>query len=442
MAVAARPANPPRARGNWLLGSALALQRSQIRVYERAMREHGDVVRLVVGPPGLRYTFYCVFHPDGVQRVLATEDERYPKSDRFNLELAAVVGPTLMTSVGEEWRDARRLLQPLFTPKQVATYVGLMVEEANAVADRWTVGGVVDAHAAMTQLALRVVGRAIFGDDVDKAEPVVRSAFPVVARYHYRRVVAPWPTAGRRRSVAAERALYDVVDRMIARRRKTGSDGDDLLSRLIRAGDAGGVDEQQIRGEALVFLLAGHETTASALTFALYELGRHEDEQERVRDEVDSILAYRPPTFEQVPELPRTAMVVKETMRLYPPVYALTRVALEEDEILGYRIPAQSLIVLPAWAIHRHADFWDDPELFDPERFTSEREAARHRYAYLPFGRGPRTCIGSHFAMLEAVIALAVLLQRFRFHASGDVELNTAGISVRPKRAVPIRLSA
>jgi cytochrome P450 len=199
---------------------------------------------------------------------------------------------------------------------------------------------------------------------------------------------------------------------------------------------------QQVRDEALIFLLAGHETTSSALTFTLQLLGRHPDEQQRVADELADVLGSRRPTVGDLPALRRTAMVLKEAMRLYPPVYALARHAEREDEIGGHRIPPGSLLVVSQWATHRHPRFWDDPETFNPDRFTPAQEAARHRYAYFPFGGGPRACIGSHFAMQEAQIALVVLLQRYRIRAPlAPVPLDTTGITLRPKHAVPIELA-
>jgi cytochrome P450 len=199
------------------------------------------------------------------------------------------------------------------------------------------------------------------------------------------------------------------------------------------------MDVQQVRDEALIFLLAGHETTSTALTFTLHLLGCHEDEQERVREEIDAVLGGRLPALEDYPALGRTAMAVKEAMRLYPPAYATGRLLTTEDEIGGHRIPAGSFIAVSQWATHRHPEFWDDAETFDPTRFAPEQEEERHPYAYFPFGAGPRSCIGSHFAMLEAVIAVAVLLQRHRIRSEpGTVNVDTKGITLRPVGAVPV----
>jgi len=416
--------------------------------YELAMRVHGDVVQLAVGPRGLRFEVTAVFHPEGVQHVLTAGEDRYSKQTRSYRALAEEIGLGLLTSEGELWRVQRRLIQPLFTPRQVASYASIMAEETAALLDRWPSRGVVDAHGEMIHLTLRVVGGAIFGDDLDEAERVLRWAFPVVTVQTQRRAVTPlplprsWPTPANREGERARRAVFGVVDELISRRGRAGGDGDDLLSRLLRARDAD-TDEpmsaRQVRDEALIFLLAGHETTAALLTFALHLLGHHPEEQELIHAEADAVLNGGAPTAERVAALARTEMVLKETARLYPPAYGIPRRARIEDEISGYRIPAGRIVVVCQWATHRNPRLWPNPDVFDPQRFTPDREAARHRYAYFPFGRGPRACIGSHFAMLEAAIALAMIVQRYELRAEQkSLELNTSAVTLRPQRGVPI----
>ena len=449
--MAAPAPAPPRPRANPMLGSALDLRRSQIETYERAMREHGDVVRLVVGPPGLRFGLYCFFHPDGVRQVLAGPRQAYSKGNRFYREIAATFGWGLLTSEGDMWERQRRLVQPLFTRKTIATYSELMAEEAIAIAERWEGRRTVDANAETVRLSLRIVGRTIFGDDVEQAGAVLDWAFPLLNRYTFRRAMSPvatpssWPTPENRRAASAREALYGVVDELVDRRKRSGADGDDLLSRLLNARDpetGGAMDAQEVRDQALIFLLAGHETTSTALAFTFHLLGRYGDEQERVRSEVDAVLGGRPPGIDDFPALERTGMAIKEAMRLYPPAYATGRLLHMDDEIGGYPIPAGAFVAVSQWATHRHPRFWPDPERFDPTRFTREREAERHTYAYFPFGRGPRACIGSHFAMVESVIAVAAVLQRHRITSEpGEVALDTNGITLRPAGAVPIRLT-
>ena len=444
---------PPHPRAHPLLGWAPQLRRSQVETYVRMMREHGDVVRLSVGPSWLGLALHCVFSPDGVRRVLAGSRDAYAKRNRFYLEIADALGWGLLTTEGERWEHQRRLIQPLFTRKQIAGYAELMAEEAAAAAERWQRatddGARVDAHAEMVRLTLRVVGRSIFGDDVERAIPVLDSAFPVLNHRTFQRATTPvatpasWPTPANRRAARARRALYGVVDELIARRARDGAEGDDLVSLLLSARDADSgetMDVQQVRDEVLIFLLAGHETTSTALTFTLQLLGQHPDEQARIHGELDAVLGGRAPAAEDVPALQCTAMAIKEAMRLYPPAYAIGRRAELETEIGGFVIPAGAYVLVSQYATHRHPEFWEKPETFDPSRFTPEREQTRHRFAYFPFGAGPRACIGSQFAMLEAVIAVAALMQRLQLRSELlDVPIDTAGITLRPRGPVPIR---
>ena len=450
-------AAPPHPRGNPVLGSALDLRSSQIRTYERVMREYGDVVRLAVGPPGVRFDLYCVFHPDGVKAVLAGSREGFSKGNRFYKQIAEAFGWGLLTSEGELWQRQRRLVQPLFTRKQIAAYSELMAEEAAAVAERWDRatrnGGDVDANAEMVRLALRVVGRAIFGDDVARAGDVLDSAFPVLNRHTFRRAMSPlappasWPTPDNRRAARARRALYEVVDELIAHRREAGADGEDLLSRLLRARDPDtgeAMDVQQVRDEALIFLLAGHETTSTALTFTLHLLGRHPGEQRLVHDETRC-----------GPRRPR------------PDARRRARARAHDDGDQGgdAAVPAR-LRARPA-----RGERTRDRRLFDPRRLIRRREPVRDAPASAVLGRRrgvrPRALHPGARARAAPARLLPVRRRPARLHrialrdARGrpspwrcccsasrsaadqdDVPLDTEGITLRPKGAVPIQLAA
>lgn len=415
-----------------------------------AMLEYGDVVRFVVGPPGLRSMVHGLFHPDGVQHLLATGSGYYAKGDPVYREIRATLGDGLLTSEGERWR---RQKQPLFTHKRVAGYVPMMGDEAAGVVERWSElarrGHAVDLNAEMTRTTLRVVGRALFGSDVDHAIPVLRHTIPFLSERAIRRGLSPlpvpasWPTPSNRRAARAQRDIYGIVDELIERRRAAPSGGDDLLDLLLKAQDPDGgqgLDDVEVRDEVLIFLLAGHETTATSLTFALHLLGHHPDIQRRVHEEVDAVLGGRTPTLADVKSLLYTTMVVKEAMRLYPAAYAIGRLTTEANHVNGYEIPAGSPAVASSWVTHRHPRFWDEPERFDPERFAPEREARRHRYAYFPFGGGPRACIGSYFSMLEAVVVTAMVMQHYGLtSAPGPVPLFT-GITLRPRHAMPCHI--
>ena len=443
---------PPGPRGVPVIGSALELQRDILGTYERARRRYGDVVRFAMGPPGLRTMLYVVFHPDAVRRVLAGEADRYRKDNKFYEEVRWALGDGLLNSQDERWLRQRRFIQPLFTRRRIAGYAQSMADEALDVVGRWrpsaAKGRPLNLHAEMSRLTLRVVGRLLFGADVERAVPVVAYAFPVLGSYARRRAFAPvrlprgWPTPSNRRAARAQQAVYGVCDQLIASRRASGPQGDDLLSLLVAARDGDErLDDTEIRDQVLIFLLAGHDTTAIALTFALHLLGRHDDTQRRVRGEIDEVLGDRTPTAEDVASLPYTTMVLKEAMRLYPPAWGLGRKATTTDRIEGCEIPAGADVAVSAWVTHRHPSFWEEPERFVPERFAPEREAERHRHAYFPFGAGPRACIGQYFSMLEAVIALAVIVRHYDLASLAERVPLAPRITLHPAAPVPCRLT-
>jgi cytochrome P450 len=401
---------------------------------------------------------YAFFHPDGVQHVLASGSGCYAKGGRVYRELMPLLGNGLLTSEGEVWRRQKRLIQPLFTRRRVGAYVGMMAEEGELLVARWRRlhaggGDAVDLNAQMTALTLRVVGRALFGSDMGPVVDVLRPAVPYLSRRALRRGLVPravpahWRTPGNIRADAARARITDVVDGLVAGRRAAGPDpagGDpDLLSLLLEAQDpegGAGLDDEEVRAQALIFLLAGHETTATSLTFALHLIGHHPDVQERVRAEADAVLGPTPQA-EDVLELRYTTMVVKEAMRLFPAAHSMGRISTGADRVCGYDVPADVAVVLSPWATHRHPSFWEESERFDPERFAPGRETQRHRYAYFPFGGGPRACIGQYFSMLEAVLVTAQLVRAFHLATEGGPVALSTGITLRPAETLPCRIA-
>jgi cytochrome P450 len=444
----------PGPRGLPLVGSALDLLRDFLGTTLNGQRSYGDVVRYVAGPPGpMRVIAYGIAHPDGVQQVLAGNADRYTKQDAAYNEVRNLVGNGLLTSEGEVWRRQKRLVQPLFTHSRVAGYVGMMSEESAQLVERWTEmrtkDGTVDLHSEMTRFSLRVVSRVLFGTDIDRIIPVLKDNVPYLSKKAFNRSLAPvhipshWPTPGNRHLDRAVNEIYEVVDQLIADRRANPSGGDDLLSLLLSAQDPEGgigLTDAEVRDQVLIFLLAGHETTATSLTFTLHLLGLHPEIQQKVRDEAERVLGDRLPEHADTRELTYVTMAIKEAMRLYPAVYVIPRLVAVEDEVGGYTLPAGSVAALAPWVTHRHPDFWEDPERFDPERFTPDKEKARHRYAYFPFGGGPRACIGQYFSMLESIVVTPVLIRAFQFTSPpGNVKLFN-GITLRPHQAMPCRV--
>ncbi|MDP3767798.1 MAG: cytochrome P450, partial [Dehalococcoidia bacterium] len=254
------------------------------------------------------------------------------------------------------------------------------------------------------------------------------------------------PTPTNLRFRRAMRTLDDIVYGMIEARRNNGADKDDLLSMLLEARDeetGEGMSDKQLRDEVFTMFTAGHETTAAALAWTWYLLSQHPEAEGRLHNELGSVLSGRTPGLDDLQRLPYTRMVIEETLRLYPPVWSIGRMALREDTVLGYRIPAKGQVLLSSYVTHRHPEFWDEPERFDPERFAPERAASRPRYAYFPFGGGPRQCIGNEFAMMEAQLALATLAQRYRLRlVPGQVVEPEPAVTLRPRHGVMVTVEA
>jgi cytochrome P450 len=414
------PADSPPVGGRFR--PLLGLRRSVLGHVEQMWRAHGDVVREVLGPPGLDREVVMVHHPDGAARVLSGSSRHaFVKRDRGNEEVGYWFGRGLLVAEGEEWTHQKRFIQPVFTKTAVEGYAGLMVDEVERVlADRDAEAEeVVDLSRWMPSLTLRVVLRALFGEADDDVLDHVRHAFPVVSEVVVRRTSGfvrlppSLPTRRVRRGRVAQRELFALGDAVVAARRGAEVDGGtDLLSRLLAARDGEErLSDTEVRDQVLTFLIAGHETTATALTFALHLLGRHPGLQDDVRREARAAAGGGRLAAAALADLPLTGAVLREAMRLYPSVPIVPRLVAEEDEVLGHRLRAGSTVLVSPWTIHRHPDFWERPLEFDPARFAPGTEAGRHRYAWMPFGGGPRACIGQHFALVEAQLALAVILR-------------------------------
>jgi cytochrome P450 len=445
---------PPGPKGAPVVGSLLDLRRDVLGTMHRAMLEYGDVVRFAGGAGKFRVEAYGLFGPDGAHRILAGAADNYGKTGEAFQEIRDLLGNGLLTSDGDDWRRQKRMVQPLFTHRRVAGYVPMMAEEAEGVVARWNAaadaGETVDLHGDMTRATLRVVGRALFGTDVDHAVSVLENPVPYLSRRAIRRSLSPvnvpptWPTPGNKRAARYQAAIYALVDELIASRRAAPRREEDLLTLLLGAQDpenGQGLTDVEVHEQALIFLLAGHETTATSLTFTLHLLGHHPEVQKRLHAEVDEVLGGRAPGLEDVRALEYTTMVIKEAMRLYPAAYSIARIPVREDLFEGYRIPAGAAVLASPWATHRHPTHWEAPERFNPNRFTPERERARHRYAYFPFGGGPRACIGQYFSMLEAVIIVAMLVQSYEVTSPNRPVRLFTGITLRPAEAMPARIA-
>jgi cytochrome P450 len=415
----------------------------------------GDVVRFRLGP----MVVHLVAHPDAIRHVLQERADRYDKETRSSAKIRGMTGLGLLTASGALWHRQRRLVQPGFRPAAVAGFAARMVEATEAMLARWERQAAsekpLDAASEMMRLTYSIVGRTLFSADVSGDADAVEEAMAVVLAHTWRRleiVDVPLlvPTPGnlrfRRALAAIDRVVYRILSERRAERRAQPPEAapDDLLSILLRERDeetGEAMADGQLRNETITLLLAGHETTANALAWTLFLLARHPEALERVHAEVESALGGRAPVAEDLKALPFTERVICESLRLYPPIWALERRAAVEDEIDGFRIPAGSTVVVSPWVTHRHPDFWDEPERFDPDRFTAARSAGRPLLAHVPFGAGPRFCVGAHFAMTEAMIITALVVQRFRLRlVPGREVIPLPGITLRARDGVWVTL--
>jgi cytochrome P450 len=430
-------------------GFLAVLRRDPLGCLMAWTREYGDVVHVRFPP----FRNVLVTNPSGVQHILQTNHRNYWKGAVFG-KLKRIAGEGLVFSDGELWRRQRRLIQPAFHRQRIEALAGMMTERTLAMLDGWqdraAAAEPFDVAAEMSRLTLDIVGRALFGTDLGPDEEEFRAAVAGGLAYanhvlnHFLTPPLFVPTAANRRGRRAIRSLDRIVWGIIERHRREGADGGDLLGMLIAARDGDtnqAMDDHQLRDEAVTFLVAGHETTAVALAWTWHLLAAHEEARRRLEREIDEVLEGRPPVLSDLAELRYARMVLEESMRLYPPVWAVSRQSLAEDEVCGFRLPARTVVTLSPYVTHRNPVFWDDPERFEPERFSTERSAERPEYAYFPFGGGPRGCVGNQFAMMEAQLVLATVAQRFRLRAvPGHVVEPDPILTLRPRSGIRVTL--
>ena len=393
-----------------------------------------------------------VSDPAGVKHVLLDRVANYPKAPMERDILSAAFGEGLLTSEGEKWRAHRRIMSPAFDHRSLVSYAPAMSENIADFAERWQRlgdGAALNIADEMTRLTLQIISRTMFSADADDMGDMVGDTMHrgqnllTVSLLDVLPIVGPWHLARMMKRVHATFSELDAaMYRLIGTRGKAPGDSPrDLLDRLIAArdGETGiGMSDREVRDEVVIIFLAGHETTAVAMTFVWYLLSQHPHAEAKLHAELEAVLGGRPPTHADLANLPYTRMVIEEAMRLYPPAPGMaTRQAAEDDEICGHKVKKGAMIAVLPWVLHRHQTLWDDPLCFDPERFSAENKARQPRFAYLPFGGGPRICIGAQLAMTEASLILATLAQRFRLRlAPGQhIELQSR-VTLRPKGGI------
>ena len=436
----------PGPTGGLILGVMPEFNRDTLGFITRCRDLYGDVVRMRF----LYLTVYFIYHPDDIEYVLSTNAKNFLKSRSLRSPFfQRLVGKGLLTSEGEFWRRQRRLAQPAFHRQRISSYGDVMVEYAQRLIANWRPGETRDIHREMMRLTLEIVVKTLFNADVSRDADRVGKVLSEIVKPFASQATLKWimdnrlPTEGHRRFFREAKEIDAIVYRIIHERRSSKTDEGDLLSMLLQAqdeDDGGTMTDRQLRDEVMTIFLAGHETSALTLSWAWLLLAQHPDAEKRFHDELDSVLQGRTPALEDFSKLRFTEMIAKESMRLYPPAFGVGREAIEDCEIGGFRVPAKSQVFAFQWATQRDPRFFAAPDEFLPERWDKEDQNLP-RYAYFPFGGGPRVCIGNYFAMIEIVLLLAAIGQQFRFKVADErpVELYPA-MSLRPRGAINLRL--
>jgi len=437
----------PRLDG-WIRSSARAPRRDPIGTYLQGWREQGDIVRFRLGGP---FDAYLVVHPDGVDRVLREENQNYGKVEWHNARFRELLGNGLATSEGDRWLSRRRLLQPAFHRQRIEAMVGVMAGATEEVAARWRQaqpGDIVDMSREMMGLTLTIAARTLLGVDPAAEAPRMGPFIDESLRHIIRRleslIAVPLrvPAPANRRFVAARAELDAFILQLIEARRADRSGPPNMLDILLdtRDADTGApLSTSDLRDEIMTMLMAGHESTSVALTWAWYLLAQHPDVFDALRTEVGAVLGRGTPTLEQLGQLHQTSMIIDETLRLYPPAWSTTRSPHHDDLIGGRRIPHGKIVIVSPYVTHRHPDFWPEPEAFRPERFRDGVPTGTARFSYFPFGGGPRQCLGLTFALTEAKVILAVLASQFRpTLPAGHVARLDPQVTLRPRGGMPM----
>lgn len=439
-----------------VIGSFGVLSKNPLESLPGLVEQYGDIVRFSV----MGRQFLLIAKPEYIHEVLVEKAAQFPKGERDIQILSRFLGNGLLTNDGASHRRQRKLAQPAFHARRIHAYADTMVEYAQAVSDKWQEGEVRNLFEDLREITLYIVAKTLFDADAREMSTVVAE---VGAAIHDVQTISdadfdaviPWPewlpTERNRRRRQAAATLDSVIGKVIALRKTqiaAGAEVDrgDLLSMLMLARDEEGnpMDERQLRDELVTIFVAGHETTTNALAWTLYLLTKHPAIAEKLYAEVDTALGGRTATLADLPKLPYTLQVIKESMRLYPPAWVLnTRQPRTATTIGDYAIPAGTQLFISQWVMHRLARYFPEPGRFDPDRWTPEFEESLPRYAYMPFGGGPRICIGNSFAMMEAQLVLATLAQRVEFElVEGQVVEPEALITLGPKNGLQMRIHA
>ena len=435
--------SPPGPKGHLLGDNLREYARDPLGFLSGCAQEYGNVVELHF----MGQTLYLLSDPGLIEYVLVENNRNFSKT-RILKRNRRLLGDGLLTSEGEFWRRQRRLAQPAFHRKRVDAYGDVMVAFAERSLESWRDGQTLDVHEEMMHLTLEIVAKCLFDADVGARATDVGKAMKVAlenfsSQRRLIRIPRRVPTPHNIRFEMAARRLDEIVATIIENRRKSGEDRGDLLSMLMLAEDDSGerMTDKQLRDEVMTLFLAGHETTANALCWTFWLLSLAPDAEAKLAEELERVLDGRSPTMSDLSNLPYVERVLKESMRLYPPAWVVGREAIGECEVGGYRMPAGTTALMSQWVMHRDPRYHEAPKRFEPDRWTAEYAKALARFAYFPFGGGPRQCIGAGFAMVEACLILATVAQRYRMDlAPGQKVEPYASITLRPKEGIHLTL--
>src|SRR5688572_12019179 len=435
---------PPGPKGQLIMGVMREFNRDTLGFIERC-RDYGDVVRTRF----LWVNAFFLYNPADIETMLTTNARSFRKAQSLRSPFFhRLVGNGLVTSEGDFWRRQRRLAQPAFHRQRISSYGDIMVQYAQRTIANWRDGEQRDLSRDMTRLTLEIVVKTLFNSDVSKDADHVGRILTSLVKPFASQATLKWildnrlPTPGHRRYFNAVSEIDRIVYRIIAERRASGSDEGDLLSMLLEAQDEDGsqMNDAQLRDEVMTLFLAGHETTALSLSWSWYLLAENPEAEKKFHAELEEVLGGRTPDVSDLPKLKYTEMIAKEAMRLYPPAYAIGREAIEETELGGFSVPKGTQVFAFQWVTHRDPRYFDEPEAFKPERWTNEMSEQVPKYAYFPFGGGPRQCIGNYFAMMEIILLLTTIGQRFRFSLMDEKVEVLPVLSLRPKKGIKVRL--
>ena len=437
---------PPGPKPHFLIGNIPLAGPAPLETFRSWASEYGDIFYYRAA----WFHVYFLNRPDLIEYVLVRNPQNFLK-DRVVQNSRWLLGTGLLTAEGDAWKRQRRLIQPAFSRDRIAAYASCMTESTEQMLTTWRSGTVVDIHQEMMSLALRVVVRALFELETMETGKISRSLNTIMLNSIGGRLLLPpffrfLPLRGMRDVRRAVRDMNAAVYEIIRQRRSDDKQASgDLLSLLMHARDEDGsrMTDEQLRNEMMTFLLAGHETTALALSWALYLLSQNARAEEKVHQEVDGVLSGRLPSVSDLPSLTFADSVIKETMRLYPPAWSVARTAIADFELEGYRIAGGANIVMSQWIMHRDARFFSDPEKFDPERWSSSACQNLPKFAYFPFGGGPRQCIGASFATTEAILILVTIARRYQLALVEKTPvLPVPSLTLRPKNPIRMRIEA